>query len=267
VTKDVVNDVGDRCGGVDWDAVLRNILLRLMPPHDSFAFHSFSVTPLIVRSSVKPPVQCIEVDIKDEHAVEQAYELREVAGTTTEKRRRVSLVGDQGFHFVYMPEMVFVRGDIPRFPRFRIAYVSEFAVTMNGMVAAPLQFVADRSLAGAGKTFDQVVPRAHSWNLQRRCLEGVSETALRDETRPADGVRPVTDHRHAVGIAPYAGVPRCGVTRSPADARTAVCNGGGTSENPDHLARRQTKPNHGPPRGATVVTKACRAGWLVAVPG
>ncbi len=55
-----------------------------------------------------------------------------------------------------MPDVVFVRGDIPRFPRFRIAYVSEFAVTMNGMVAAPLQSVADRSLAGAGKTFDQV---------------------------------------------------------------------------------------------------------------
>jgi hypothetical protein len=178
VTKDVVNDVGDRCGSVDRDAVLRNILLRFMPSHDSLAFHWLSVTPLTVRSFVKPPVQCVEVDIKDEHAVEQAYKLREIPGTTTEKRCRVSLVGDQSFHFVYMPDVVFVRGDIPRLSRFRIAYVSEFAVTMNGMVAAPLQFVADRGLAGTGKTLDQVVPRAHSWNLQRRCLEGVSEASL-----------------------------------------------------------------------------------------
>ena len=33
-------------------------------------------------------------------------------------------------------------------------------VTVNGMIAAPLQFFADRSCAGAGNTFNQIVSNA-----------------------------------------------------------------------------------------------------------
>jgi hypothetical protein len=32
---------------------------------------------------------------------------------------------------------------------------------MNGVVAAPLQFIANGRLAGAGKAFDQIIPPAH----------------------------------------------------------------------------------------------------------
>ena len=53
------------------------------------------------------------------------------------------MVGDQGFYFIYMPNVVFVCEAIRRFTGFRIASISQFAVTMNGMVAAPLQFIAD----------------------------------------------------------------------------------------------------------------------------
>src|SRR5688500_2113510 len=32
---------------------------------------------------------------------------------------------------------------------------------MNGLVAAPLQFIADRCFAGAREAFDQIIPDAH----------------------------------------------------------------------------------------------------------
>jgi hypothetical protein len=61
-----------------------------------------------------------------------------------------------------MPNVVLVCEAIRRFTGFRIASVSQFAVTMNGMVAAPLQLIADRSFAGARKAFNQIVSNAHS---------------------------------------------------------------------------------------------------------
>ena len=61
-----------------------------------------------------------------------------------------------------MPNVVLVRQLIGRLTGFRIALVSQFTVTMNGMVAAPLQFIADRSLAGARKAFNQIISNAHS---------------------------------------------------------------------------------------------------------
>jgi len=60
-----------------------------------------------------------------------------------------------------MPNVVFVCEAIRRFTSFRIALISQFAVTMNGMVAAPLQFIADRSFAGAGNAFNQIISNAH----------------------------------------------------------------------------------------------------------
>src|SRR5207247_2002509 len=44
---------------------------------------------------------------------------------------------------------------------FRIALVRQFPVTMNGVVAATLQFCADRGLACAGNAVDQVIASAH----------------------------------------------------------------------------------------------------------
>jgi hypothetical protein len=75
---------------------------------------------------------------------------------------RFILVGDQGLYSIHMPNVVLVCQAIRRFTGFRIALVSQFAVTMNGTVAAPLQFIADRSFAGARKAFNQIISNAHS---------------------------------------------------------------------------------------------------------
>jgi hypothetical protein len=52
LTKDLVNDARDRCGGVDYNAVLRNVIFRLMQLRNEFPFHWLSTAPLIVRSLV-----------------------------------------------------------------------------------------------------------------------------------------------------------------------------------------------------------------------
>ena len=43
------------------------------------------------------------------------------------------------------------------FPRFWIAPIGQLPVAMDGMIAAPLQFVADRRFTGAGNAVDEVV--------------------------------------------------------------------------------------------------------------
>lgn len=60
-----------------------------------------------------------------------------------------------------MPNVVLMAGAIRRFTGFRIALISQLAVTMDCLVAAPLQFIADRAFASAGKAFNQIVPDAH----------------------------------------------------------------------------------------------------------
>jgi hypothetical protein len=151
----------DRCGGVDDNAVLRDVVFRLMPSHDEFAFSRLSATPLVVRSLVKPPMQRGKVDFKDKDAVEQIDKFREVPGATAKECDRFIPVGDQGSNSVYVPDVVLVSETIPRFTGFGIAPVSQLAIAMNGVVAAPLQFVANGGLAGAGKALDQVIPPAH----------------------------------------------------------------------------------------------------------
>jgi len=51
LTNDLVNDARDRCGGVDQDAVFRNVFFRLMQSRNEFSFRLFSA-PLIFRSHV-----------------------------------------------------------------------------------------------------------------------------------------------------------------------------------------------------------------------
>ena len=77
-TKDLVDNVLDRRGRVDDDAVLRDVFLRLMPLHDEVAFRRHSAAPLVVRSLVEPPMQRGKVDFEDEYGVEQVDEFREV---------------------------------------------------------------------------------------------------------------------------------------------------------------------------------------------
>ncbi len=82
MTDDLVNDARDRCGTVDYNTVFRNVFFRLMQSRNEFPFRLFSA-PLIFRSLVKPPVQCVKVDLKDKNAVKGIgnYLIEGVSGT------------------------------------------------------------------------------------------------------------------------------------------------------------------------------------------
>ncbi|SEO03910.1 hypothetical protein SAMN05518847_105320 [Paenibacillus sp. OV219] len=145
----------DRCGGVDYNPVFGNAFFRLMQAPNDFPF-LWSATPVSwvqCHSLINPPETGFQVDLKDKHAVEEINEFGKISRTTAEKCYRLFLIGDQSFYFIYMPNVVFGFKAIRRGTSFRVALISQFTVTMNGMVAAPLQFVADRSFAGTGNAY------------------------------------------------------------------------------------------------------------------
>lgn len=110
----------------------------------------WSATPVswVQRHSlINPPERGFQVDLKDKHAVEEVDEFGVIPRTTAEKCYRLILIVDQCFYFINMPNVVFGFKAIRRGTSFRIALIRQFTVTMNSMVAAPLQFVADRSFA------------------------------------------------------------------------------------------------------------------------
>jgi len=76
--------------------------------------------------------------------------------------------GDQSSHFVHVPDVVLVFATLRRLTRFRIALVSQLAVAVDGVVAAPLKLIAYGGLTGTGKALDQIVPSAHALNGTRR---------------------------------------------------------------------------------------------------
>src|SRR5690606_31079771 len=104
-----------------------------------------------VGPRVKALLQRPKVDFEDEDGVEQVDELREVARPTTEERGRLTPVGDPCTDFLDVPDVVLVPEAFHRFTRFGISPVRQFAITMDGVVAAALQLVTDGRLASAGK--------------------------------------------------------------------------------------------------------------------
>ena len=160
VTDDLVDHARDRYGRVDDSTDFRYFFFRSMQPHDQLPFRS-TPAPLILRSLVKPPVQCVKVDLENKHLVKQIDEFWEVPRTTAKECYGFILVDDQGFHRVYMPDVVFVHGKagdaLHRFTSLRIALISQLTVTIKGMVAAPLQLFTDRGLTRTGDAFDQEI--------------------------------------------------------------------------------------------------------------
>jgi hypothetical protein len=87
-----VNDLRDRCGGVDRDAVLRNVFFRLVQSRSDFPMRFCA--PVIFRSLVKPPVHGVEVDFEDKNAVKEIYELCKIPRATAEEMLPAHPVGD-----------------------------------------------------------------------------------------------------------------------------------------------------------------------------
>jgi len=104
LTDDLVNNLFEWCVCVDNDAVARDLFFRLVQSHNDFPFRWFAAP--LVHSAVKPAVQCVQVDLENEDTVEQGHELREVPRAATEECHSLILVGDQGFDFTHMPDVM-----------------------------------------------------------------------------------------------------------------------------------------------------------------
>jgi hypothetical protein len=115
--------------------------------------------PLIVRSLVKPQIQCVKVDVKDKDTVKQIDKFEKFLEPPQKKVAASSWFATKAFTLSNAKCGARVRSQ-PSAHQFPDRLDSQFAVTMNGMVAAPLQFIADRSFAGAGNAFNQIISHA-----------------------------------------------------------------------------------------------------------
>jgi hypothetical protein len=151
--ENLIHDAFKRRGGVDYDTTLREVFFRGMQSHNQLAF-ARSSAKLIFGSPGKPPVQRIEIDLENEDPVKQINEAGEISRAAAEEGDRVALIGDHRFDFVHIPDVMLVPPcdavrhalmgkPIHRFPRLWIALISQLAVTVDGVVTAPPQFLAD----------------------------------------------------------------------------------------------------------------------------
>src|SRR5262249_26239629 len=67
LTKDLVHDARERCGGVDDRTVLRKVFFRLMQAHSDFPFRwcSAPISGVECYSLINPPETGVQVDLKD----------------------------------------------------------------------------------------------------------------------------------------------------------------------------------------------------------
>lgn len=165
VFKDVIHDVQERRCCVDRDAARWDLFPRFVQVFDQPAFRRPS-SPFVRWSPVKASMQCFRVNLQDEDAIEQIDELGKVSRPAAEERHRFPLVCRQRPDFGHSPDVVPVHSDAgdPRywFAGCRITLIGEFTVAVDGVKAAPPQFIAHCGLARARAAFDEVILPAHA---------------------------------------------------------------------------------------------------------
>ncbi len=85
--EDFVNDVRERCGGVNYNPVFGKPFFRLMHAHNDFSFR-WSAAPVswvLCHSLINPPERGFQVDLKHKYAVEEIDKLEKIPRTTAEK--------------------------------------------------------------------------------------------------------------------------------------------------------------------------------------
>jgi hypothetical protein len=69
----------------------------------------------------------------------------------------MALIGQQSSDLIDVPDVVLVGRAIQRCTGSRITLIGELSVAMDGVVATPLESIADRRLARAGNAFDEIL--------------------------------------------------------------------------------------------------------------
>jgi hypothetical protein len=112
-----------------------------------------------------------------------------------------------GLYFIYTPNVVLGQPSsrrrasfgIRRYTRFGIVSIRQSPVTMNGLVAAPLQFCADRRFTGAGNASNQIIYPAHGSMIPLRM--GCCTWADSSRGFARLGLWPNCDNRDGIGLA------------------------------------------------------------------
>ncbi len=154
--QDVIHHAPKRRCCINSNASLWDIFFRCMQSHDQVAFVRSS-SKLIFWSPLKPPGQSIKIDIENENSVEQGNKAMEIPGTAAEKGNGVALVSDDGFDFGYIPDVMrvppcdalrhtFEDRPVRRFARLWVTLVGQISVTIESVVTASPQLMADRGL-------------------------------------------------------------------------------------------------------------------------
>jgi len=124
-----------------------------MQSHNHFSF-GWRCAKLVFRSASKPPVQRVQIDVENENRVKQIYKAMEIPRAAAKEGDRVASISGQRFDFVEIPKVVFVpkchirnalleRRGVERFARLWIAFIGQFAVTVDDVITSALQFDGD----------------------------------------------------------------------------------------------------------------------------
>jgi hypothetical protein len=154
------NGVDDALNGrrrVDTDCVARQTFLRrVLPTCPGLAVACWSA-PIVLGSEGKTPVQRFKIDLKDEDLIEQIDEEVEVPGTTAEEGSTVCLVGREGPDLLDVPDPMLEGRGVQGLTGPGIAPIRQVLVTVDGVIAPPLQLLGHRGLASTGNASDEIV--------------------------------------------------------------------------------------------------------------
>lgn len=186
MSEDLADHVGERSRRVDHHAASWDVFLCSVESDDELTLGWFR-SPLILRALVESLMQGFEINVEDEHLVEQIDELRGVARASAEERHGLLMVCDQRPHSSDVPDVMLVDSGIGRFTSLGVALVRKLPVAVDGLVATPVQLEAHRGLPRSGDAFDEIVADAHPGSIQPSCA--VNQTrmlnaALRGDCRP-----------------------------------------------------------------------------------
>jgi hypothetical protein len=154
--KNGVHDACEGCRGINDDCVLgKPRFCRMLESRKGFPFTCRS-SPLVFRSGGKTPIQRIQIDLKHKHGIEQTDEAVSIPGTAAKECCGMVVIGHQSLDLLNVPYPSTMLVSVPfhQLPSLEIVPIGQLPVAVDGVIAAPLQLVADRRFPGAGNAVD-----------------------------------------------------------------------------------------------------------------
>lgn len=226
--EDFVDHLTNRVRCINPDRSAGHILLGLVQSQDQSLLRRPSA-PLVPWSGGQSLLQRVPVNFEDEYLVEHVDETSEISRAATEKGFAVSSVSRNRADKINVPDMVLMRQARQRLSGLRTALISQFAIPVDRVIAAALQFVADRGLSRSRDAFDQVVSNSHesvrfAVKIRERCQLITLQTAADLQLAEAwvkksySASRVMFEHRHDDAVRPTEAILERILTAAPGNA-------------------------------------------------